>query len=667
MRARPPTLRVKETALLIPQGELEGPDAPLTADDRYRLLVEAVTDYAIYMLDSKGIVTSWNPGAQRFKGYDSSEIIGQHFSVFYTDEDRRVGLPQTALERAAREGRFEHEGWRVRKDGTRFWAHVIIDPIRKTSGEIVGYAKITRDIGNRQKASNALLRTEEQFRRLTQSTTEYSICMLDENGRVANWNSGAQRIDGYAPEGIIGKHFSRFYTEEDRAADVPASMLSTAAKNGRVENEGWHVRKDGSRFWANIIFDAIPEHDGRIIGYAMITRDITEQKETQKALEEAREALFQSQKMDAIGQLTGGLAHDFNNLLAEIIGSLQLAELRLSQKRFDDLSRYLNFAQTASTRAAALTHRLLAFARRQTLDTKPTNIEHLIKDMKELIDRTMGPAINVVVAPENDLWHAMVDPNQLENALLNLCINARDAMPSGGDVTIMATNLEDEQRTPDYDLEAGAYIELTVRDTGTGMPNDVIDRAFEPFFTTKPIGEGTGLGLSMVYGFARQSGGQARIQSKIGSGTTITLYLPRCPPASSAANEIEEIAEMPPHEGTNALIVDDEATLRSLLQEMMMSMGFNVSLASDASEALKCISSNHQLNLLVTDVGLPGGMNGRQLADAVRSTRPDLKILFITGYAENSIMNRGRMPPGMHILTKPFTIEQLANKLNDII
>src|ERR1700682_4067597 len=315
----------------MPRGVMQ-PIDPLkdaTSDGRYRLLVEAVTDYAIYMLDPTGIVTSWNPGAQRFKGYAASEIIGQHFSRFYTEEDQKRGVPALALETAVRAGKFESEGWRIRKDGSRFWAYVVIDPIRKATGEIIGFAKITRDLTERKAAEEALKQSQEQFRLLVHGVSDYAIYMLDTEGIVTNWNLGARRIKGYLSGEIIGNHFSKFYTVEDREAGEPQKVLETAEREGRVEKEGWRVRKDGSRFWAHVIIDAIRDDQGKLVGYAKITRDITERKKAQDQLEAAREALLQSQKMEAIGQLTGGVAHDFNNLLTVVLGSLELLRKRL--------------------------------------------------------------------------------------------------------------------------------------------------------------------------------------------------------------------------------------------------------------------------------------------------------------------------------------------------
>ena len=336
-------------------------------------------------------VTTWNPGAQKFKGYTAEEIIGQHFSRFYTEEDQKSGLPARALETAAREGKFEAEGWRVRKDGTRFWAYVIIDPIRRPSGEIIGFAKITRDLTERKAAEQVLRQSEEQFRLLVQGVSDYAIYLLDPDGRVSNWNLGAQRIKGYFPNEIIGQHFSRFYTEEDRAAGVPEEALETAKKVGRFEREGWRVRKDGSRFWAHVIIDAIRDEGGDVIGFAKITRDITERKEAQEKLEKAREFSLQSQKLEAIGQLTGGIAHDFNNLLSAVLGSLEMLRKRLP----DDpraIALLENAAQGAQ-RGTTLTKRMLAFARNYELKLEVTGIPELVRGMTELLQRSVGPVV----------------------------------------------------------------------------------------------------------------------------------------------------------------------------------------------------------------------------------------------------------------------------------
>lgn len=630
--------------------------------DRFELLIQNVTDYAIFMLDPDGIVMSWNPGVRRFKGYEAHEIIGEHFSRFYTSEDVQRRIPKIALETAARAGRFEAEGWRVRKDGTQFWANVVIDPIRRPDGSLIGFAKVTRDLTEKREAEEKLRVSEERFRLLVQSVSDYAIYMLDVDGRVNSWNAGAERFMGYAASEIIGEHFSRVYTAEDRRAGAPEAALATARKDGRFEAEGWRVRKDGSRFWSSVIIDPIRTEEGTLLGFAKVTRDLTERR----AIEEQ---LRQSQKMEAIGQLTGGLAHDFNNLLTGISGSLEMLQIRIAQGRTGELDRYMMAAQGAIKRAAGVTHRLLAFARRQTLDPRPANVNKLLSELEELVRRTVGPSIDVYVVGTSRLWPVLVDANQLENAVLNLCINARDAMPDGGKLTIETANRWlDERAAREHDLPIGQYVSICVTDTGTGMTPDVIEKAFDPFFTTKPIGEGTGLGLSMIYGFARQSGGHIRIYSEVGQGTTMCLYLPR----HNEDAKSEEAGELLPKSipagvGEVVLVIDDEPTIRMLVAEILSEAGYNVLEAPDGPTGVRILQSAPRIDLLITDVGLPGGMNGRQVADAARVGRPDLKILFITGYAENALINHGRLESGMYVLTKPFQIEKLANRVRDII
>ncbi|MBS0642790.1 MAG: PAS domain S-box protein [Proteobacteria bacterium] len=620
------------------------------------------------MLDSAGHIMSWNPGAERIKGYAAEDIIGHHFSRFYTEDDLAAGVPATALKTAAETGRFSTEGWRVRKDGTRFWASVVIDPIRR-SGELVGFAKITRDMTEQRSAAIAALESERRFRLLVQGVTDYAIFMLDPNGYVTNWNVGAQRIKGYLEPEIVGQHFSLFYTDEDRDAGVPIRALEQARREGRYEAEGWRRRKDGSRFWASVVVDAIYDDSGVLVGFAKVTRDLTERREAQLQLERSRQQFFEAQKMEAVGQLTGGLAHDFNNLLTGILGSLELARSRLAQGRPEDADRHMTAAQGAASRAAALTHRLLAFARRQTLDPRPTNASELVGGIADLVRRTVGPGIRLETVCGVGLWQALCDPNQLENAILNLCINARDAMPDGGRLTIETTNMYYDGSDPNMrDMDPGQYVAVCVSDTGVGMPPDVRERAFEPFYTTKPTGQGTGLGLSMVYGFAKQSGGTARIYSEPSQGTTIRIYLPRFHGEAPPAEAPPQPAEMPHAEaGETVLVVDDEPTVRLLITEVLADLGYTAIEAADAAAGLKVLQSNVRIDLLITDVGLPGGLNGRQMADAARQTRTRLKVLFITGYAVNAAIGNGYLEPGMHVLTKPFAIEKLAASIRRIM
>jgi PAS domain S-box-containing protein len=640
----------------------------LPPHELHDLLIRNVVDYAIYMLDTDGRVVSWNPGAERIKGYAANEIIGEHFSRFYTEEERTAGVPEKALRQAMETGRFTAEAWRVRKDGSRFWALVVIDPIRQND-KFLGFAKITRDMTEQRNAQLAALESERKFRLLVQGVTDYALYMLDPEGVVTNWNTGALRIKGYREAEVVGRHFSMFYTEEDRAAGLPRQVLERATREGHAELEGWRVRKDGTQFWANAIIDAIRDENGQLIGFAKITRDLTERRQTQLELEQSREQLAQSQKMEAIGHLTGGLAHDFNNMLTGISGSLELMKTRLAQGRFNDFERYIAAAQGAASRAAALTHRLLAFARRQTLDPKAINANKLIGTMAEMVRRTVEPSIHIETALAAGLWTTLCDPNQLENALLNLCINARDAMPDGGRITIeTANNWLDERAARERDMEPGQYVAISVTDTGTGMPPDVRARAFDPFYTTKPTGQGTGLGLSMVYGFARQSGGQARIYSEVGHGTTMRIYLPRH--GGEADEEVVEpkLEKAPKAEkGETVLIVDDEPSVRMLVTDVLDELGYSAIEAADGISGLKVLRSDVRIDLLITDVGLPGGVNGRQMADAARENRPGLKVLFITGYAENAAIGNGYLEPGMHVLTKPFAMDKLAARIRSII
>jgi len=373
--------------------------------------------------------------------------------------------------------------------------------------------------------------------------------------------------------------------------------------------------------------------------------------------------------MEAVGQLTGGLAHDFNNLLAGISGSLDLMSLRLGQGRFTDLDKYLLAAQGSAKRAAALTHRLLAFARRQTLAPEPTDVNQLVGGMLDLVQRTVGPAIQVQFTRLPDDQPLLVDQSQLENALLNLCINARDAMPAGGHLLIAASErLIEEQGADGFDLVPGRYLHLSVTDTGSGMTPEVAAKACEPFFTTKPLGQGTGLGLSMIYGFARQSGGQLRLRSVVGEGTTVCLYLPLYP----AGRPVEPVNASQPGgilEGANAtvLVVDDEPTVRMLVTDLLRELGYVIIEAADGAGGLEVLHSDAHIDLLITDVGLPGGLNGRQLADAARVHRPALKVLFITGFAETSLLSDGHLEPGMAILTKPFAVEALAHRVKGLV
>lgn len=486
------------------------PKVPLNQATRNRLLDEAVDDYAIHTLDSAGRIASWSAGAARLFGHDASKILGRDYACFHTRKDRDAGVPQQALRQADAEGRFETEGWRVRSNGKRFWAQVVIDAIRDSQGQLLGFAQLIHDLSEGRAAKEALRRSQEQFRLLVQSVTDYAIYMLDHRGRITNWNLGAQRIKGYLPEEVIGRHFSCFYTPEDREAGEPARGLAAAEREGRFEKEGWRVRKDGSRFWANVVIDPIRDSDGRLIGFAKVTRDITHRIEAERELERARQELFQAQKMESLGHLTGGVAHDFNNLLTVIIGSLGLLKKRLpGDQRTADL---LQNALEAAQRGANLTQRMLSFARKQRLDPQPCAIPDLLRGMTDLLIHSLGPSVSIETRFPLDLDLGLTDANQLELSIINLATNARDAMPNGGRIVFSASN----QRVPadnPHRLAPGNYICLSISDTGSGMDEETLRRAVEPFYTTKGIGRGTGLGLSIVDGLAEQLGGRLTLRA----------------------------------------------------------------------------------------------------------------------------------------------------------
>jgi signal transduction histidine kinase len=415
---------------------------------------------------------------------------------------------------------------------------------------------------------------------------------------------------------------------------------------------------------------AVAADNARLLRAVQSANETLEQRveERSRELTTAHEALRQAQKMEAVGQLTGGLAHDFNNLLAGISGALELIRIRMAQGRPAEIDRYLVAAEGAAKRAAALTHRLLAFSRRQTLDPKPTDVQRLVSGMTELIQRTVGPAITLEAVDALGLWPVLIDPSQLENAILNLCINARDAMPDGGKIVIETANrVLDDREACECGLAPGPYISLCVSDSGIGMPPDIVAKAFDPFFTTKPIGMGTGLGLSMIYGFARQSGGAVRIDSAPGQGTTVRIYLPRHSEAGAAKAADDEPGVAPRGHGETVLVVDDEPTVRMLVVEVLEDLGYIALEAHDAASGLAILNSRRRIDLLVSDVGLPGGMNGRQMADAARAQRPQLKVLFITGYAENAALSHGQLGSGMHVMTKPFAMEALAKRIRELI
>jgi PAS domain S-box-containing protein len=509
----------------------------------------------------------------------------------------------------------------------------------------------------------AALRSETRFRAYFDASPEYLFLLrLTSDDRLIfeDVNPAGADLYGLSRDEFIGRTAIDIDSEE--GADSINRNGRRALLSGRtVTYEVSRTFGSRPRCTINIIVAPVEVSDKG--GFVLVCgRDLTEQRQ-------AEEALRQSQKMEAIGKLTGGIAHDFNNLLAALMGSLELMQSRIERGRVNEIHRYLAAAQEAVKRAAALTHRLLAFSRRQTLSPTLTDLNRLVKTMEDLVRRTIGEQIELEVIADDRLWMTLVDQNQLENALLNLCINARDAMPDGGRVTVEASNfVVDDRMASEGDMSPGQYVSLSVSDTGSGMTPEVMASAFDPFFTTKPMGSGTGLGLSMIYGFAKQSGGHVRIYSEVGRGATVCIYFPRLVSENEPARVATELVAVPRATPGNAvLIVDDEELVRMLLVDALEDLGYSSLEAGDAKGGLKILRSNSRIDLLVTDVGLPGGMSGRQLADAARALRPDLKILFITGYAENAVLDHGHLESGMQIMIKPFAMEAFGIKVSDMI
>ena len=609
-------------------------------EQRFQLLVNAVVDYAIYMIAPDGTIMTWNAGARRFKGYEADEIIGHRYETFFPPEDRDAGLPGRILATAATEGRYEGEGWRLRKDGSRFWAHVVVDAIFDGERDLVGFAKITRDFSEKRAAEQAFRESEERFRMLVQGVKDYAIYMLDPDGRVTNWNAGAQLIKGYGADEIVGEHFSRFYTEEDRASGEPERALEAARTAGKYEKEAWRVRKDGTRFWASVLIDPIFDDKGELRGYAKVTRDITERKQAEEALEETRAALYQAQKLQALGELTGGIAHDFNNLLTVIRGAAEL--LRRPNPPPDKHELYTRSIIETVDRATGLTNQLLAFGRRQALKPEVMQLNLRLDAFGEMIQRTLGSLYDIKLDLAADLWPVEADATQLETALLNAAINARDAMPGGGRIILATHNLTDS-----------GEVAIRIEDDGEGMAPEVIARAFEPFFTTKAVGRGTGLGLSQIHGFAAQTGGRTEIVSAPGEGTCLSIILPRTDKAATEGRESDISAA--PSPGLRVLLVEDNDQVRPYAEYLLAELGCEVFSAASAQEALAMLE-RQEIDLLFTDVVMPG-MSGLQLASQMRERSPDLPVLLASGYSEELV--RGAAA-SFEMISKPYGLAELG-------
>ncbi|MBZ6383466.1 PAS domain-containing hybrid sensor histidine kinase/response regulator [Sphingomonas sanguinis] len=627
--------------------------------------------------------------------------IAQFFQGIHPEDRARVEAEiaeaMAGTGEGDRSGRFASEYRLVQADGSIHWVAARGRCITDDSGRCVRFPGVSFDISDRIAVEQQLRESEARAQR----HAERVQLALEAGAIIGTWFWDL-RTERFTVDEPFARHFGLDpvlghdgldvtdvvgVVHPDDRAGLSEAVREAIARGGPYAHQYRVRRPDGRYYWVEAIGRVDHAPDGTPVQFPGVMIDVgvrraleverdtaiaelralTDQLEQRVAdrtaeLMRAEEALRQSQKMEAVGQLTGGLAHDFNNLLAGISGSLELMALRLAQGRVADVDRYMDAAQGATRRAAALTHRLLAFSRRQTLAPRPTDITALVSGMTDLIQRTVGPAITLETQGHDGLWTVLVDAPQLENALLNLCINARDAMPDGGRITIQMANRHLNGEDVRFgDIPDGEYLALSVTDTGTGMTPDVIEKAFDPFFTTKPLGQGTGLGLSMIYGFAKQSGGQVRIQSTPGEGSTVYLYLPRHHgPAEHDRIDRTALPEEPLGAGETVLVVDDESTVRLMIADVLRDMGYRVIEAADSPAGLAVLRSEQRIDLLVTDVGLPGGMNGRQLAEAGRDLRHELNVMFITGYAESAVLNSGHLSAGMQLLTKPFTVDALV-------
>ncbi len=649
---------------------------------RHRQILDSARDYAIVATDLDGNITLWNSGASETLGWSEAEVLGKHADLFYLDEDRASRRFEHNMREALLSGGLSGERWLRSRSGKKIWAHGAMTVLRGEENQAVGYVVVFRDRTAERDASEALAQSERRLGALVAAATQslYSVS--------PDW----QHVEQIYRQGDMaelkatgGNWREQLIHPEDRPA-VELAIAHARELASPLEVEHRALLPDGSVRWVQLRAVPLMDSEGNVSEWFGAASDITDRRVAQERLQQLtatleervqarteelmamEERLRQGQKMESLGQLTGGIAHDFNNMLTAVSMGLELLEMRVGQGRLEDLGRYVEMARTGADRAAALTQRLLAFSRRQTLAPSAIHVSAMVNGMLDILSRSIGPSIEIETRLEAVEDVVRVDAPQLENALLNLCINARDAMPDGGRISI-ETELShvDDGLAERLALTPGAYVRLSVRDTGTGMDASVVEKVFEPFFTTKPIGQGTGLGLSMIYGFTRQSGGQVGVDSIPGVGTTMHLYLPQ-----STADADDRIQEAPAlslttSPGRSVLLVEDEAAIRTLVKEVLSSLGHRVTEAANGSDALAVLASEKHFDLLITDVGLTGSLNGRQVADAGRQRRPTLPVLFITGYAASVAVGAGQLESGMEILTKPFAAGELERRVTELL
>src|SRR5215472_1620159 len=650
-------------------------------EEHFRELLDSLPA-AIYTTDTAGRITFYNRAAVELSGREPQLGADQWCVSWRLLLADGTPLPhdQCPMAVALREDRpiRDVEIIAERPDGARLNLLPYPTPLHDSTGGLIGAVNMLVDITDRKRAEQAVQElnetleqrvaertsqltqafnqlgvSEERFRMLVEGVTDYAIFMLDPNGLVTSWNAGARRIKGYTADEIIGRHFSQFYIEEDRWNGKPAMALETAQRTGKHETEGWRVRKDGATFWANAVLEAIRDEDGRLAGFAEIKRDLTEKRE-------AEEQLRRAQRMEAIGQLTGGVAHDFNNLLTAIIGNLEMLTSVLPAG--SQTSRCAAGALRAALRGSQLTSQLLAFSRHQEVRPEVVSINDLLRETLMLCQRTVGEGIEIELLLQQNIWPCRIDPAEFGAAVLNLAANARDAMNRSGHLTFRTENVT-ESGVDRIDFADSDYVVLSVSDTGAGMTAEVMERAFEPFYTTKDVGNGTGLGLSQVYGFATQSGGVARLESDLGRGTTVRIFLPRA--AGQIADAVapgESVADAPSGAAT-ILVVEDDRDIREMIVGILSDLGYQVLVAATAAEALKILADADPVDLLFTDIVMPAGMSGTELARQASRLRPGLKVLLSSGFSRED----GAARPEFPFIAKPYRPTTLAFKLKEAL
>jgi PAS domain S-box-containing protein len=636
----------KEEALRVLNDRLE---AEIAERIRERDRIWQVSEDLLGVTNFEGYFTSVNPAWTRLLGWTEDEIKQMHVSELRHPDDaphsiagRRQlaqGVPTVRME-----NRFRH------KDGSWRWIYWTM-----TAENGLIYV-IGRHVTTEKLATEALRESERQFRLFSEAVTDYALVRLDPQGIVAGWNTGAARIKGYAEHEIVGQHFSTFYTVADRAAGLPERVLATAAATGTSTAESWRVRKDGSLFFASVVIDAIRDEEGKLIGFAKITRDITERREAEAKLQRAQEQLAQAQTMEALGQLTGGIAHDFNNMIMVVSGNAQLLKERVHDQRN---LRAIEAIENAAARGETLTRQLLAFSRRQSLNPTVISLRRRLATFRDLLASSARGDIELVFDVGRNVWPVAVDVHELELALINLVVNARDAMPDGGMITISAKNVHlQPEDTPDR--LSGDFVALSVTDTGCGIAPDILPKVFEPFFTTKQLDKGTGLGLSQVYGLTRQSGGTVTIASRLGEGTTVTIYLPH----STRPLSQEPIAHgTPPRGRETVLVVEDNPEVQEVAGLLLDQLGYRVLHAPSGAAALELLASGEAIDLVFTDVVMPGELDGLVLARRIKEMYPDIAVLLTSGYAKAW----HTLEAGLPIIRKPYQLPSLARAVREAL